>query len=239
VVEDGSAVEQPDAADGASQHRVVVRCGGQGAEEREQRIATVACAVVQRFPAPAPRVSGATEREAAASVSVNPSSSWSRAISARPAGPSLPLRLTHSGPPLVWILRKTHSLARAQTSSQPLTTSLGRSPTPALGGDVVAARLLLRESLPLETRLRAKGWAASAARSARVPRFQPIVDLKNQPWRTPGVRADGGSSGGTVREDFGGPLQDAAALMLFVAAPTLIHSPQCPPAGGCRSAASS
>ena len=40
---------------------------------------------------PPPAVPGATERAAAAALSVNPSSSCNRASSARPAGPSLPL----------------------------------------------------------------------------------------------------------------------------------------------------
>jgi hypothetical protein len=37
IVEDGGAVEQTDATDGASENSVVVRRGGQGADEREQR----------------------------------------------------------------------------------------------------------------------------------------------------------------------------------------------------------
>src|SRR4029450_13078855 len=44
LVEDGRAVEETDAPDSASQDGVIVRCGGQGANEREERIGAVAAA---------------------------------------------------------------------------------------------------------------------------------------------------------------------------------------------------
>jgi hypothetical protein len=51
-VEDRGAVEQADAADGAAQDLVVVGRGGQRADEREQRIAGIATADVERLAAP-------------------------------------------------------------------------------------------------------------------------------------------------------------------------------------------
>ena len=63
-VEDGGAVQQPDATDGAPQDEVVVRRGGEGGHEREERMAAVAPSDVQRRTRPAPsayRVGGASE----------------------------------------------------------------------------------------------------------------------------------------------------------------------------------
>ena len=51
LVEDRGAIEQSDAAYGLSQDGVVVGCGGQGADEREQRVASVAVADVENLSA--------------------------------------------------------------------------------------------------------------------------------------------------------------------------------------------
>ena len=74
LIEDGGAVEQTDATDRAPEDRVVVRCSGQGAHEREERIAAVASADLQRRAAPAQRarrVGRADERVPLASFSTS------------------------------------------------------------------------------------------------------------------------------------------------------------------------
>jgi hypothetical protein len=71
LVEDSCAVEHPDAADRAPQNQVVVRCGGQGAREREERIGAVPARDLDRLAAPTPaprRVSGAGQLVALAGL---------------------------------------------------------------------------------------------------------------------------------------------------------------------------
>jgi hypothetical protein len=65
LVEDGGAVQQADATDCAPEDQVIMWCSGKGAREREQRLAAVSSADLQRRTPPAQsprRVSGAGER---------------------------------------------------------------------------------------------------------------------------------------------------------------------------------